>query len=200
MTQFNQALDPTRANQQVTLKYAKGTNKFTKELVLADKANYSQNLSHQGQGYLGIVPSDNHKGFLTVLQNPFVRFPDGFLLFYIIPLWGYLQGYNPIVSPFTDSYVITGVLSFLPSDVFWVLINVLYWIFWLNFAVALFNVLPMIPLDGGFLFNDAVSTLVKKIKKVGSEEQRQILVKNISLVLSLIILFLIIFPFLIKYI
>jgi membrane-associated protease RseP (regulator of RpoE activity) len=76
----------------------------------------------------------------------------------------------------------------------------LYWIFWLNLAVGLFNVLPMIPLDGGFLFNDALKSLIVRLKKDASEETRNKIVKNISLTLSLIILIAIIFPFIIKYI
>ena len=82
----------------------------------------------------------------------------------------------------------------------WNIVSILYWIFWLNLAVGLFNVLPMIPLDGGFLFNDAVGSTVKKLKKGISEENKERIVKNVSLIVSLIILFLIVMPFFIKYI
>jgi len=78
-------------------------------------------------------------------------------------------------------------------------VNFIYWIFWLNLAVALFNVLPMVPLDGGFLFNDALRSLIKRIKKGITEEQREKLVKNVTLVISLVILILIMFPWLVKY-
>ena len=58
----------------------------------------------------------------------------------------------------------------------------------------------MIPLDGGFLFNDAVGSLIKRVKKNISDEKKQKIVRNISLVISLLILLAIIFPFFIKYI
>ena len=113
---------------------------------------------------------------------------------------GYFAGYNPIVSPFTNSYVITGPLSVIPTNIFWIIVNALYWIFWLNLAVALFNVLPIGPFDGGLIFNDALKSLVKLFKKSLSDEQREKIVKNISLALSLLVLLLIAFPFIIKYI
>ena len=118
---------------------------------------------------------------------------------YSLPFFSYLIGYNPLVAPFTQGYILTGPLSFIPSSVFWPLVNMLYWIFWLNLVVALFNVLPMIPLDGGFLFSDGLRSLVQKIKKNITEEQRERIVKNITFTISLIILFIVIFPWLIKY-
>ena len=198
-TEFLNVLENTSANQTVNISYVQGKAIYFKDITLADKYVFTKNQSHAGKGYLGVGTSEIHLVFLTVMKNPFASFPDGFLLFYILPLWGYLQGYNPIVSPFTDSFVITGPLSIIPENIFWIIVNALYWIFWLNLAVALFNVLPMVPLDGGFLFNDAMNALVKKFKKGLSDEQRDKIIKNISIMFSLLVLILIIFPWLIKY-
>jgi membrane-associated protease RseP (regulator of RpoE activity) len=122
------------------------------------------------------------------------------LTFYSLPLLGYFAGYNPIVSPFADTYKLTGPIGILPLPVFWVIVNAIYWIFWLNLAVSLFNVLPMVPLDGGFLFNDIVRAGIIKIKKEVTEEIKEKIVKNVSLAISLLILALILVPFVIKYV
>ena len=196
-------MNNTRANQTVNISYV-GQDAYIKSVVLSDKYyEYEKrnpganNKSYMGKGYLGVGPNP-FIDFLPILKNPFSNFPNNFLLFYILPLLG-LDGYNPIYSPFTDSYIITGPLSFIPSNVFWAIVNALYWIFWLNLAVGLFNVLPMIPLDGGFMFNDALRSFIRRVKKGLSDERREKIVKNVSLVTSLLILFIVLFPWLVKY-
>jgi membrane-associated protease RseP (regulator of RpoE activity) len=198
--EFFNAMKKTKSNQTMNITYVQGEKSFAKQVTLADRSNYTRNDSHLGQGYLGVGPSDAHKGFLALLKNPFISFPDGFLLFYMLPLWGYFQGYTPIVAPFTDAYTITGPLSIIPSNLFWIIINAIYWILWLNFALAIFNVLPAIPLDGGYLLKDTLDLSIKRIKKDLSQEKQEKLVGKISLILSLGILILIILPWLIKYI
>ena len=86
--------------------------------------------------------------------------------FISIPILGYFQGYNPIASPFTDAYTISGPLSILPPEGFWIIVNAIYWIAWLNLMIGIFNILPMVPLDGGFLFNDAIRAVLSVLKRI----------------------------------
>jgi membrane-associated protease RseP (regulator of RpoE activity) len=201
----------TKANQTVSITYVKSGTEYTSEVLLGDKYSeyakrptiYMNNVSYKGKGYLGVqslLRDSVFTEYLAVLKNPFTNFPQGLLTFYSLPLLGYFAGYNPIVSPFADTYQITGPLGVLPVPLFWIIVNAIYWIFWLNLAVSLFNVLPMIPLDGGFLFNDGVRALIQRIKKGIQEETKEKIVKNVSLAISLLILGLILIPFFIKYV
>jgi len=197
---YIEIMNNTQANETISISFIYNHIFYNKTINLTDRYNYFPVESNKGKGFTGVYSLIGVKENLNILKNPITeRFPYGFLFFYVIPLTGYFEGYNPIVSPFTESYVITGPLGVFSPIIFWMTVNTLYWIFWLNLAVGLFNVLPMVPLDGGFLFNDALRSLIKRIKKDAPEELRNKIVKNISFALSLIILIAIIFPFLIKY-
>jgi len=176
-------------------------------IIFADKYEYYEenypefnNESFKGKGYFGIGPT-SHDVYLSVLKNPFGdQTMDRFIFLLTLPVLGYVNGYNPIAAPFTESYVVTGPLGVLPEPVFWGITNMIYWIFWINLMVGLFNVIPMLPLDGGYLFNDYLRIIVRKLRKNTSEEKQEKIVGNISLFVSLLILFLVLFPFIFKYI
>ena len=203
---FRNVRENTNPNQTVNITYITNGNvvkdqvKLISYYAFLDPLTDEQiNESYINISFLGIgfTPQD---GFTSSLKNPFTYdFPSGFIRLYALPILGYIEGYNPIASPFKENYEITGPLGVLPDVIFWVIVTALYWIFWLNLAVAVFNVLPMIPLDGGFLFNDAIGSFIKRIKKDITDEKREKIVKNLSIVVSLTILFLVLFPFFIKY-
>lgn len=69
-------------------------------------------------------------------------------------------GYSPVVSPATELYEPSGVFSGVPSDIYWILINVFYWLFWANFLLGIANALPALPFDGGFVLRDALKQFV----------------------------------------
>jgi membrane-associated protease RseP (regulator of RpoE activity) len=64
----------------------------------------------------------------------------------------------------------------------------LYWIFWLNLMVGLTNVLPAVPLDGGYLFRDFMDYLLSKTGRTYTKEQRDKIVGKVVLALALVVL------------
>ncbi len=196
-------LDKTHPGQTVNISFLKEGKIINKNVTLASYYDYTElkNESYKNTSFLGIIFNIYKEDFTNSLQNPFTyKFPDGFLNLYSIPFMGYLTGYNPITKPYIYTYQINGPLAFLPIDTFWIFVNILYWIFWLNLAVGLFNALPIGPFDGGLIFRDIIGVSVKKIKKDISDERKEKIVKKISLTISLFVLFLVLFPFIFKYI
>ena len=74
-------------------------------------------------------------------------------------------GYWPVTSPASDLYEPTGIYSFLPADVYWALVNLFYWLFWVNLMLGLTNALPAIPLDGGYLLRDTLKEVSERLER-----------------------------------
>jgi len=105
------------------------------------------------------------------------------------------SGLAPLPSSITGLYDVQGFWSFMPDDMFWVLVNCSYWIFWINLMVGMTNVLPAVPLDGGFLFRDGIEAIVRRFKKDVTEEKVIHYVGTVTYLLALFVLFLIMWQF-----
>jgi membrane-associated protease RseP (regulator of RpoE activity) len=78
-----------------------------------------------------------------------------------------VSGDSPIRPEVAALYRPVGPLAAL-GGAFWVLADMFYWLFWLNFMVGIFNSLPLYPLDGGHMYKDAVLSLLRKRKAAGT--------------------------------
>lgn len=131
------------------------------------------------------TPSDAFTGFMKLIALPFL-------------------GYTPVESPMADLYAPSGILSVLGNDGYWVLVNCLYWIFWINLMLGLTNALPAVPLDGGYVLKDLIKEGIRRRAqaRIGlnglaserpriSDEQLDRIIGSIVIAASLMILFLI---------
>ena len=72
------------------------------------------------------------------------------------------KGYSPVLSPAADLYKPSGILCWVPVNVYWTAMNLAYWIFWVNLMVGLTNALPALPMDGGYLLKDSLRALAHR--------------------------------------
>lgn len=195
---FRSVMQNVSVNQTIPIQYYTDDSVIDTTITPAPRSKFSGNESQENMSFVGIGFNSYVPGFIDSLQHPFTNV-DGLLLLYSLPFIGYFVGYNPLVSPYTQGLQLTGFASFIPTPLFWIGLNVIFWIFWLNLLLGFFNVLPMVPLDGGFLFNDGVRFFVQRIKKNLSEERVEKIVRHVTTFISFLILFLVLFPWLIKY-
>ncbi|MFQ5909293.1 MAG: site-2 protease family protein [Thermoplasmata archaeon] len=200
---FSAAVEKTRAGQNVSIGVYDDGSAYNMTLTLADRFNFTQVANDSGKGYLGVktVFVFTIMGTSRILEvkngpdfyNPFTDFRDpdyfaGSLFAYIgLPI----LRMSPFPEWFTQFYQVEGFWSFLPADAFWILANVVYWLFWLNLMLGLTNVLPAVPLDGGYIFRDGLESVMQKTNPDMTAERREGYARNISYAMALFILALI---------
>jgi membrane-associated protease RseP (regulator of RpoE activity) len=103
-----------------------------------------------------------------------------------------LQPPSPAI---TQAFEVTGPLAALGDTAFWVIANLLYWIFWLNLMVGIFNALPAVPLDGGYIFRDGLSWLSERLRPKRTRDDADAMAMKVTVALSMLVLFLILWQF-----
>ncbi|MHC1635406.1 MAG: site-2 protease family protein [Candidatus Methanospirareceae archaeon] len=108
--------------------------------------------------YLRSIPSSliSLRGWLSLMVIPFYPMPYGF------------SGFNPLLSNLFEPI---GPVAPLGKAIFFIA-DLLFWTGWINFYVALFNCLPAIPFDGGYIFRDATNQVLKAIIRVERIKER----------------------------
>ncbi|MGC9444508.1 MAG: site-2 protease family protein [Candidatus Methanospirareceae archaeon] len=104
--------------------------------------------------FLTISPRQWLASWLWLTIMPIAPLPTGF------------GGFTPLLAQFFEP---VGTVAVMGGAVFW-LADILFWIGWINFYVGLFNCLPAIPLDGGYVFREMLYPIVRLGIK---EEQRK---------------------------
>ena len=155
-------------------------------VTLSDKWDYydkynpdSNKDSYRGVAYLGGgflnlgVDAAEVTLYSDVLAHPFKddKTVDDFSMSWLRLIALPFMDLAPVRSPITDLYTPGGSLDWMPDTAFWLIVNSIYWIFWINLMVGLTNVLPMIPLDGGYIFKDAFDYLLTKVAKRSPKEK-----------------------------
>jgi membrane-associated protease RseP (regulator of RpoE activity) len=147
-------------------------------------------------GFLGVVAANNRLG-MRVAEFPANEYlehlrstprtlssPKGWLLFTFMPFSPLPYGFSTF-SPFLSYlYEPVGAVSYLGGSIF-VIADVLFWIGWINFYVGLFNCLPMVPLDGGYIFREMLnSVLMRGIKQ---EKKREMISKSVTYAIAIFV-------------
>lgn len=168
--------------------------------------NASVNATEKKSAFLGVaeypITPQNVTGFLTDpfgpvssgLTGPPLNLPAplaGGLFFLALPF----ADEQPVQGSEAKMFSVSGPLGALPDDGAWVLINTLYWLVWMNILLGLTNALPAVPLDGGFLFRDAMTGLVKRVRGGWSTVQIENAVGRLSLLATIVIFGLILWQF-----
>ena len=177
--------------------------------------NLAKSPYYANRGYLGISIADNPLG-MTVVDFSITGYlhnlrgvshsllalsPRGWLMLTILPFGTLDQGgfstFNPLLSHF---YEPVGMASLFGESIFFIA-DILFWIGWINFYVGLFNCLPAIPLDGGYVFREMLNSVlgvgIKDKKK--KEKVSMAIVSTVAVLILIAIVFMIVSPYVFRF-
>ncbi|MEA2055164.1 MAG: site-2 protease family protein [Candidatus Thermoplasmatota archaeon] len=196
---FYRVMNLTEAGEKLEVGYYWYENgtfaNYNASVVLKDKYEYYEEYhprenkeEYKNMGFLGLTPLPLGITYMPVDYYPKILIHPlsnmkSFFFYLALP---FLR-----LSPFPHAFTAIFFTPVHPS-IFWPFANILYWVFWLNFAIGTFNVLPAIPLDGGYIFKDSMSFITKKIRKRWEEERVEKVSSAITTIFSVIVLFAII--------
>jgi membrane-associated protease RseP (regulator of RpoE activity) len=102
---------------------------------------------------------------------------------------------EPIQGTPAQFFTVSGPLAFLTPGGVWILANLAYWLAWMNILLGISNALPAVPLDGGFLFRDAMTKVVRTLRSSWPETKLEGTVGRLSILATLAIFLLILWQF-----
>jgi len=185
-TKFLDIMDSKKAGDELEISYYYNNSFFNKTIILSDKYKFIKDVGSRGKGFLGIMAYGMEDAIVDIsfFSNIYNPLKGRFLPYLALPFMGLSPPPQGIINIYT------------PSSIFWSIYNLIYWIFWLNFAVGTFNALPAIPLDGGYIFRDGVDYVFSLIfsDKKKSEKLSSFTSTAISLIIFISIFAIIIVP------
>jgi membrane-associated protease RseP (regulator of RpoE activity) len=182
--QVSTLLNTTRPGDRIVLGVEK--DGVVKDYTL-NLSSWPAETGTRQSGFMGITYYD---GALvkSAVQN--MLSPVGFFQFLIIP-FGADQGtqFLRIIAfdtPDTRFYQV-------PFAGFWGVIHLLFWCAWININVGIFNAIPMVPLDGGYIFKEGVDRL---LDRRGLIRYSGYVVSAVSYVMVMVLMSLLLLPYL----
>ncbi len=146
-------LNTTKPGNTLTLTVDK--DKIVKDYPLTLSA-WPGDIPDRTSGFMGVEYYDG-AAVMSVIQG--MLSPIGFFQFLIVPFANdsgvQLLRILAFETPETLYYHV-------PFEGFWGVVNLLFWCAWININVGIFNAIPMIPLDGGYIFKEGVDRLLDR--------------------------------------
>ena len=122
------------------------------EIIQIPSLTLGTNPNNSSEGFMGIssVSLSDLEGTVSTYSGAFYSHP---ITYFCIPAFPRCQGIDPFSDQLSVFYTSSFGSSLVPVS------NFLYWMFFLNLNLAIFNALPIYPLDGGQAFEAGIKGL-----------------------------------------
>jgi membrane-associated protease RseP (regulator of RpoE activity) len=146
-------LNTTKPGNPLTLTVEK--DKIVKDYPLTLTA-WPGDVPDRTSGFMGVEYYDG-AAVMSVIQG--MLSPIGFFQFLIVPFANDsgVQFLRILAFETPDT-----IYYQVPFEGFWGVVHLLFWCAWINLNIGIFNAIPMIPLDGGYIFKEGVDRLLDR--------------------------------------
>ncbi len=175
-------LAPTQPGDHTSLTVEQDGVVTTSELTLAEWPS-----GNHTSGFMG-VEYYNGQAIQEYVQGSFT--PIGILRYLILPFDTSSAGQALRIVGFPGADTAYWEAPFWG---FWGLVQLLFWSGWINLNVGIFNALPMIPFDGGYIFREAVDSVLARRRL---EKYTPAVVSAVSWLMAVTLVSLIALPYL----
>lgn len=159
---FFSAMEGKRAGDTITMVLS---DNRSLTITLADRFTFTRRPEDRGRGFIGVELVD-----LNELKKSLPALSNGLLE----PLWRLLS------LPFTFQRILL-LSSFYTQPIGgWDIVHALLWVSWMNAAIGLTNVLPVIPLDGG----SALAAMLRFTLRRAPPHRREMIIRALLATLS----------------
>lgn len=139
--------------------------------------------------YLGVTGGDNITAMKSIVfgYSSFTNFPTGLFQTLALPF----QGLTPVPGSLASMFHVPG-----PSWLFWGIMNTMFWLFYINFLLALLNTLPAAILDGGQFFKDTIKIAARRdfLKSLDNDKRINAIANFLTMIVLFIFIYLIVAP------
>jgi len=124
------------------------------EIIQIPSLTLGTNPNNSSEGFIGIssLSLSDLKGTVSTYSGAFFSHP---ITYFCIPAFPKCQSIDPFSDQLSVFYTSSFGSSLAPVA------NFLYWMFFLNLNLAIFNAMPIYPLDGGQAFEAAIKGLAR---------------------------------------
>ena len=166
----------TRPGDRVTIGVEKDGIVGSYDLTLAA---WPKNVSDSPSGFMGVTYYQGKEVAASLQQ---LDRPAGFLYLMVLPFD--LGGHLRMVAFESPEQAFFQV----PFPGYWELIHLLFWCAWININVGIFNALPMVPLDGGYIMKEGIRSLLRRRGQEAYTDRIVVLFSTVILAMILAII------------
>ncbi len=166
----------------------------TKDSIIRDYpltlAAWPGDIPDRTSGFMGVEYYDGNSvmGVVNGMLSPI-----GFFQFLVVPFSTNLDvGFLRILAFETPEMT----YYHIPFESYWGVVHLLFWCAWINLNVGIFNAIPMIPLDGGYIFKEGVDRL---LDRRGLMKYSGYITGTVSYLMLIVLISLIALPYLLHF-